>query len=250
MSKLTFYGRVYPEIVEISVGAIGVKWEIPEIGQSADFLVSITGSKVEVNCQTDNFEHDNLVHYYKRVIDLSRALTDLVAFKMAWALTVMIDRYVMEDGTERKILLNDPRLPELVASYGIDDIKDVAPMVISEPEIFMALNDLIGAITLPHHAVVNCARAVEGIRHLVAGQDVEPRKGWPLMRQVLNVDEAFVSLVTGTSAKPRHGDRTFIPGGLTGEVTRRAWKVMDRFIEFRRRGSRPLPLDQFPLLKG
>jgi len=127
------------------------------------------------------------------------------------------------------------------------DFDKVLNTVLTEPSVFMALNDLITAISLPHHSSVTCARAIERLRHLVAPGT--PRKdSWESLRQNLNIDRKYLEFVTVHSTGPRHGDPEHIPGTITTEVTQRAWKIMNRFLEFRKRGNVPLQLSEFPLL--
>jgi hypothetical protein len=47
---------------------------------------------------------------------------------------------------------------------------------------------------------------------------------------------------------PRHGDPAHIPAITTTEITRRSWKIMNRFFEYKKRDNGPLPLAEFPLL--
>jgi hypothetical protein len=112
----------------------------------------------------------------------------------------------------------------------------------------MALNDLIISVTLPHHAAVNCARAIDGIRNLMVPAGGDRKQSWLLMRQNLNVAESYLTFLTNVSIAPRHGDRTHIPGSVVTETVERSWIIMDRFLEFRKRGNCPLPIDRFPLL--
>jgi hypothetical protein len=113
----------------------------------------------------------------------------------------------------------------------------------------MALNDLIVSITLPHQASVNCARDVEGLRVLMVPA-TDRKQAWPIFQTNLNIDRAYREFVTDVSTGPRHGDRTWIPGTTVTEATKRAWIILNRFLEYRKRANQALPLADFPLLTG
>jgi len=71
---------------------------------------------------------------------------------------------------------------------------------------------------------------------------------WAKMRSALNLTEEYLKYITDLSKGPRHGERTRIEGESTTEITRRSWIIMNRFIEYRKRGNQDLPTSDFPLL--
>lgn len=46
------------------------------------------------------------------------------------------------------------------------------------------------------------------------------------------------------------GESVGFSGAVTTEVTRRSWVIMNRFMEYRLRGDKPLDAKEFPLLSG
>jgi hypothetical protein len=114
--------------------------------------------------------------------------------------------------------------------------------------IVFAFRDLIEAITLPHRAPVSCARAIEGLRNVIAGSGLARGQAWGEFNRVLQLDPAYTKLITTNSAGTRHGDHERISGAITTEITRRAWVIMNRFLEYRLRGDKPLDAKEFPLL--
>jgi hypothetical protein len=133
---------------------------------------------------------------------------------------------------------------------GKTSIGETWDLVLSNFAIFQSLEDLITSITLPHHAPVDCARAVERLRNLIATPGATISQAWHEMRNALRLDRSFLKLITDTSAAPRHGDPSYIPGTITTEIVRRSWIIMDRFLQYRKRGNNPLPATDFPVLKG
>jgi hypothetical protein len=134
-------------------------------------------------------------------------------------------------------------------SVGFPEFLKVYKVVLEEPAIFMALNDLIVAISYPHHGPVNCARAVESIRHLLAPNLKKRDAQWRVMNNALQLKSTYTSFITDHAKTGRHGDRTHIPGTTVREVVQRSWTIMNRFLEYKKRGGAvPLPLREFPEL--
>lgn len=102
----------------------------------------------------------------------------------------------------------------------------------------------------PHTVAVNCARAVEGIRHLIAGEGERPEVAWPLMRESLNVDRAYLEFITSSSTKNRHGHREMLKSLTAREIMKRSWILMDRYLHFLKRSGVPLTEPEFPMLAG
>jgi hypothetical protein len=121
-------------------------------------------------------------------------------------------------------------------------------IVLSDPTLFLALNDLVSAITIPHVAPVACSRAMDGLRHLIASPDAKEPLAWQQMRDALRVDRNFLQLISDTSKGPRHARPGHIPGDIVKEICRRSWIIMNRYLEYVKRGHQPLPVVEFPLL--
>jgi hypothetical protein len=65
----------------------------------------------------------------------------------------------------------------------------------------------------------------------------------------LQIDRSYLEFITDTSTGPRHADPEHIPGSVCHEISVRAWTITNRFFEYLKRGSQPLPLSDFPLLR-
>jgi hypothetical protein len=51
------------------------------------------------------------------------------------------------------------------------------------------------------------------------------------------------------SIEPRFGKRKVpLPLAEENEMIIKAWTIMNRFLEYKKRGDRPLPISDFPLL--
>lgn len=251
MPVIHLLGQVLPEPVKISVGhGPTIKWESPDIALVMEFKNHIKDSKIDVECTLNRWGHDTLVPVYMRALDLCRASVDVVAFSIGYGLSVQLHTLVDPSGKTSDIVFSDPALPPLCTAYSLSaGFDEVHSMVLSEPTLFMAFNDLIAAITLPHKAPVNCARAMDRLKHLITPSNQNKDKAaWEAMRSALRIDETYLKFITDSSTAPRHGRPDHVSGAITTEVTVRAWTVMNRYLEYRKSGG-VLP-SALPVLTG
>jgi hypothetical protein len=251
MPTVHFLGRVLPEPALVSVSFKPViKWEDPELNLTMEFTTHIVNSKIDVECKLNTYNPEQLVNIYMRAFDLCRAPVDLVAFKLGWGLSIVLEYFVDPSGVTTPIVAKDESLAALSTSFTLDNGFDLlCAKTLESVPLFMALNDLIAAITVPHVSPVNCARAMDRLKHLIASEGSSDGEAWRQLRDALQIDEAYLKYITGHSANPRHGHPGHTPGTVTTEVTRRSWTVMNRYFEYLKRGSTALPSNEFPLLK-
>jgi hypothetical protein len=257
MPRVRFTGRIFPTGVNLSVADHPqVNWHDEENNLDIRFTTTIQNNVVTVDCDVSRFDQTLITAIYMRAFDLARATVDLAAFSSGWAFVVVFETFTAPDGATTPIGAYDPSLATFCTAYQMgvkstdveeNDFHKVLAIVSTDWRIFRALRHLIEAITLPHESATHCARAVEAMRHLIAPNE-QPKKAWPKLRDALNVSEDYLKLITDVSTGPRHGDPTHIPGTTTTEITRRAWQIMNRFLEYKKRNSGPLPLAEFPLL--
>jgi hypothetical protein len=256
MPSLHFLGHVLPPIFKLQIKGLP-EIQYQEQSMTIKFKIAVTDSEVDVQVDIDPYDHGSQFSMiYTRAFDLTRAAVDCWSFANGKGLTVFIDRFIDANGNESTIAPEAVNVGTFFTAFnlhpnytGPDNYEAMVKLFVVEPGAFMALNDLILAITMPHHAPVNCARAVEGLRTLMVPKGTDRKQAWPLMRNNLNVEADYVLFVTDLSKAPRHGDRTFIDGTKVNETVARSWIIMNRFLEFRKRGNLPLPLADFPLLR-
>jgi hypothetical protein len=219
--------------------------------------VAITNGVVVVTCDVQRGDvNDQRVRreIYARALDVAQVFPDLMALANAQPVTVLLHTYVDEAGTPAAVIVKDSSVGGLITAYTKDGtgVELVINKVLEEPVTLIALRDLIASLGHSHLSAVNCARAVETIRSLVAGPggDTKKRKlHWATFNSVLNLSDDFTKLIMDRALGPRHGDHSVVlTDAEQSEIKRRAWLVMDRFLEYRKRDNQPLPLSDFPLL--
>jgi hypothetical protein len=250
MPKLRFTGTIYPTAIKTSItNHPKINWKSADLGFSLDIGVEINENKVAIDCEIDNFDRQrHLTPIVMRAYDTARATIDLLSFATGNGLMFVLDTFVDPEGNSTAVAPQQPELATLSSAVAKpEDFDKILRMVLTEPPLFLALRDLIDAITQWHRAPVNTARVLDGLRHLIAPGE-EPKSGWPKLRAALRVQESYLKYVTDQSAPARHGDPSHIPGEITREVAERAWTVFNRYLEYRKGGSEPLPESEFPIL--
>lgn len=253
MEKIQFIGRVLPNSLIINMDIPEINWKWQEEGIDLSMTISIVNSIISIDIKLSHFRNSYLTELYKRAFDLARASINVVAFANGHGAVVMLDAYIPPNGVRTEIILDNPTLKPLCTAYSLDlsrkaDFSTIFKIVLTDPQIFFALNDLIQSITIPHVSLVNCARAMDTLKHSITPLAANDAQAWEQMRKALQVDETYLRFITKNSKKPRHGHPGFTSGTITMEVTRRSWIIMNRFLEYKKRGSQSLPAAHFAML--
>jgi hypothetical protein len=191
---------------------------------------------------------------YIRAFDLARSTVDLFSFATGAVQTVWIEQFVDPRGVQSDMVFIDQSLGALCTAFHINAppgdtrFNEVYNLVVADHELFMALNDLMMANTLPHLAATNCGRVMDAMRRMVASAIANRGTAWGVLQTELNVSRDYRAYVTDLSASPRHADRSFIPGSIATEVVRRTWTMFNRLLEYKKRRNVRLSAPEFPLL--
>jgi hypothetical protein len=256
MPTVHFLGKVVP-----SNHYSTTMWDLPEVTYGSPDLnlqvsatVQIQGSAVDVKCEVNRWDSLAMTHVHKVAYDLARTAVNFVCFATGLNLVVFFDELIDPDGNKTGFIIHHPALGALCTCYtlgehaAVTEMGTIIKLVIAEPQLFLALDDLITAGGHHHLLTVNSARAIEGLRHAMCGNAGDRNDQWKQFRTNLNLSLDYLMLITGTSASGRHGDGQYIPGTVTEEIMKRSWTIMNRFLEFKKRGGQPLPLSEFPVL--
>ncbi len=228
----------------------GVAWKIKERGLSLHFQVEIERSQIHLTVNANTYSPDDIAVLYKHALDIARTVVELAAFKKGYGVFVLLSRFVDPDGVSKELVLGcNENLARICTAFDLTDgFPQMWRIVQLSPAIFAILNDLIASITVPHVATVNCARAIDGIRQLIGGSGTDKQQ-WSAMRQTLRVDREYLQFITDRSKGPRHGNRLYLDGVAVTEIVERSWTIMNRFLEYKKSGDKPLPAS-FPELHG
>jgi len=246
---IRFRGKVLPESVQVSVNVTTVNWKASELQYEIDIVCQIDKSVIEIECVVSDWHPEYFPDIYRRVLDISRVKVDLIAFKTAWGLTVLLETFEAPDGSITPIVQTAPDLEQICTAFSLEQgFDEVCAHMLQRPVLFMAMRELITAISVPHVAPVECARAIDRLKNLIATPGSKDKAAWQQLRGTLRIDEAYLKYISEASANPRHGQPGHTSGVVTTEATRRAWVVMNRYLEYLVRGEQPLDHKAFPVI--
>lgn len=252
MPTVHFHGLVIPASCNISLQDLPeICWDHPDVDLFLKIRLEVTDSRIHVTVDANKFSPEDATFIYIRAFDIARAAVELVAFKKGWGLTTVLTTMVDPSGIPSTMMFSTANFGNLCNSFDLErDFSGVFKMVISTRGLFSVLHDLICSITIPNESTVRCGRVVDGLKHLIASGTSSRSSEWLQMQNALRVDEAYLKMITEYSKDPRHGKSVRVEGRTTTEIGSRTWTIMNRFFEYKKRGSTPLPELEFPLLKG
>src|SRR6266852_5013543 len=173
MPTVRFIGRVLPAAIDVSIpNEPEFTWTSDDLGLDMTFRLQIQKNSVIVDCDVNTF------------IDPAGATLPLAAHK--------------------------PSLTALASAVkpGTRDFDKLLQVVLAEPALFVALHDLVEAITAPHHAAFHCARAIAGMRSLFVALGGSPDSRWATLRDKLQVSKSYLQAITNptaaTEGQPMH----------------------------------------------
>jgi hypothetical protein len=262
MPTVRFYGKVLPfnhagqfTIPELS----GVNLEVNP-GVMVSYSTRVDQGLINVNCEVDEFKDELIAEIGKGAVDAARTAVDLVAFASGWGWVAQLEFAQLPDGRLIAFIFDMQPLGTLCTAFKIDfrlpenleNFRTAYRTAFKYPALSMALGDLIQSGTTWHIGIQNCGRVIDALRRLLTPPDAPEDRAdsWPLLRQAVKADRPYLDYIMERSKGPRHGDRTPIPGREVEECVTRTWTVMNRFLEYMKRGSQPLPDAQFPELHG
>ena len=115
----------------------------------------------------------------------------------------------------------------------------------------LAIHDLIQSLNTLNYSNVAAARSMKSLRHIIAPPNMPENQAWEMLRANLRIDRPYLQFITDNSRQARHGNRESAVEKSGLEATIRAWAIMNRFLEFMKRGGKnPLSEEEFPLLKS
>jgi hypothetical protein len=253
MATVQFLGNIYPPGVNLStIGIPAVIWKDDQLGQEVAFTIYIENSDVRVECKMNDYQSYMFAELYRRSLDLAKGMVSLWGFASGYGLTVTLNSFIDPQQNREQFVIRTANLEGICTAYSLTESPPgnclaVLKIVLSDPSLFMALSDLMNAIIQPNQGPSDAARAIERIRHSIA-PGLREDQAWPIMRQHLQIDLDYLKYITDISKGPRHGEPKHTPSSTAAEAVRRAWVIMNRYLEYRKRGSTPLPDSEFPKL--
>ncbi len=258
MPVVKFFGKVVPSnhYQTSLMNMPSLHFHAGDGGLEVDLTITVKNSELEVNCSMATYTNSSFQLLHKIAYDFARASINLVVFSTGLSFSVFFDKMIDENEQPSAFIIHHPALGNLCTAFSITQpqpnpaLNESINIIMSEPALFLALDDLVTSASHHHLLIVNAARAIEGLRHAMTPTGNSREHEWEKFRNNLNMDRKYVSLITDHSKHGRHGDNTFIPGNITEQISTRSWTIFNRFIEFRRNNNVALNISAYPMLVG
>ena len=130
-----------------------------------------------------------------------------------------------------------------------DDFQEVLKFVMKEPELNLALDDLISTLNYLEMTSANCGRVIENIKELISPKTKSPADAWKKMQEELNISLEYQIFITQNSQDKKHGKKNKTELKNRAEVRRRTWTIMNRYFEYLKGEKKKLTEPDFQLLK-
>ncbi len=255
MPTLLFIGQVLPGHFEVTTAPFDCKWG--DTGDGLDVLlnIKIESSVITVRCTADRFEDPSYTQLLLKVLDLTRGMVDLFGFASGIPFSINFHTCIQPDWTRSNIVIAYYDMARICTAINITSLDpadrqtlhQTMQLVLADGGLTRALRDLMEAVSVPHRAIINCGRVIDSLRHLTTN-GMPANDSWRVFRSTLNISKDYIKLITDASTGPRHGAPPFLPKDKIDLIVERTCIVMNRFLEFKKLGSTPLPESEFPIL--
>lgn len=248
MAHWTFFGKLHPERIPISLGTpLEGKAVQPFTGFAFNFRLVVHSSQLIVDLW---FETGNLDIFSLRNLaaDIARSFADLVGYLNGLYFDVELHSAVEQATKSWQVFGID--IPVLAARRSAADreIKTDLLIAIGEsPAADMVLSDFRRAMRDPIGSGFYCYRAIETMMQSMKMNDAEKDAiGWEKLRSNLNVDRSAIDWIKRHADLPRHGKPSGISDADRATVFELTDEIIKRFHAFLLGGKVPLPANEFP----
>ena len=253
MPTVTFKGKIYPAWLKLDINQpITMGWINQTTNFRGEVVITLSQGEITCQCETNQFDPNDIAPVWKEAFELSAAVVNLATFATGTATVLVFDTITYPSGQTDPLKMADAALGQLCTTISVTgpSMMEALHLAVREPQIHYALHDLNEAMFFPNRQNINCARVVETIRNLIhpTGKNDSRGAAWEKMQGVLNLSPDYVKLISKGSEAHRHGNYEPFHGATVSEIMQRTWKIMDRFLQYRKRNSQPLTAPDFPLL--
>jgi hypothetical protein len=238
-------GRVLPD-TDLTIPSIPkIASKMPDGTEIGRYDVNLEKSILTVHCEVANYTQARFENLVWSVSEICQSFVDLTALTQGIALNLVIDQFIDPNGNKHIIKPLDPNLKRL-ATFPFPQAFEYA---ITNWHVRWALQDVASTLLRPNLTGTNCARAIERIARAIFPTD-DKKKRWEAIQNHLRCSAEYLQFITDVSKSPRHGGVPEYPSHRAYEARQRAWTIINRYMEYLKRGGEnPLPENEFPTLE-
>ena len=232
MPQIEFAGYVEPTFLKINAQSIKpIPWKDTNLPPFV-FMYRIKEAEVSIICEIETVDEFAVNYTHLVVYSFVASVINCLGFAKAEGFRLILNSCTIPGKEPASLHSGNPILTS-ICSFTSQEILD---MMMADRRIARPLGDLAETRNNPMDSYINVQRAIDGIGLLLSDEE-EPSKRWKAIRESLNLSRPYLQFISDLSRGPRHGSTAPVSMVNVAEVQARGWIVMNRFLEFRKRGN-------------
>jgi hypothetical protein len=246
----TFFGRVLPERVPVSLKLPPVLFEQVDFGTKLQVQLNVHDGQIVafVDVQKGALDNDTLRNFIESHI---RSVLDLIGYLRGLSFDVEIISCANGNGNWTTFGI---QIPVLQQGVRLEPVMALTAEQINaamfERGLSNALSDYREAMRMPVQTGFFCYRAIEAMMQTMR-LPIDPKKDdkvWERLRANLQVDKDLIMKIKAHADWARHGAVGYITDEQRAFVFKHTDRIINRYLEFHLGGRQPLDPIQFPPL--
>jgi hypothetical protein len=253
MPIIRYLGKITPTDVNVTLASIpyGTSNHL-HFGLECKWELRIVDSSVAVALELNKFDLDqHLQPTINFAQDIAKIAASLLSLQHGIAFELILEKLILPNGEMKWVYCKEQEFPKyMTAIHKQEGFNQAIVLAISNHTLSMILRDITDGLRSNYQGVIGAARAMDGICNHFVPDGMTRKDGWPLMQKALNASENYIKSITRRSEGPRHANwDDYSAEKENREAAERAWILVNRFLEYRKRGDQPLPSSDFPFLE-
>ncbi|CAN5312448.1 hypothetical protein BH09PSE2_BH09PSE2_06530 [soil metagenome] len=248
MSDITYRGVVHPSVYELTFEySESVSRSQTDDEPPCEMTFDVSGGSCYVRVVLSEATNELALRLFTVALTSIQNIVNAVGFLEGIPFRVELQSFQVDGGSVEPVTLVDRSLPRRALVRSLEQ-SDLVELSLTNPGVGQIISDALIMLDRINYAPIAGGRIADTISREMHGS--HGREAWKMMREHLNVDRAYVSLLSDRSKGPRHGQREYSPGPLVNTIAERSWTLIGRYLAWLQGGKVPLAEGSHPRLLG
>jgi hypothetical protein len=248
MTRWTFFGRILPERIPLSITLPEQRVEIAAFGLRYRATIQIDKGQFVIPAIIESGQID-VFTLRNAVEDLIRSVTDLIGYLDGSSFDIDTISALSDEGPTVIFGIGIPVLQQAREAQIATIESDLLKAVSEEIPARLVLADFREAIRNPVGMGFFCYRAIEAMmQSMKALPDDKDGPAWDTLRSRLQLTRPVIDTIKGHADYPRHGKVSSIGDADRATVFWLTDQIVKRYLAYLRGGKVPLTSSEFPPL--
>ncbi len=246
MTCWTFFGRILPERIPLSVTLPEHRAKVAEFGLCYRATIQIDKGQFVIPASIESGHVD--VFSLRNIVENDiRAVTDLIGYLDGSSFDIDMISALSDEGPSVIFGIEIPVLKQTrqVQTGSIEG--DLLKVVFEENAARLVVADFREAIRNPVGTGFFCYRAIEAMmQSMKVRPDDKDGPAWDMLRSRLQLTRPAIEAIKGHADYPRHGKVSVICDADRAKVFQITDQIVKRYLAYLRGGKVPLTSPEFP----